>query len=155
MKKDVVIVLTFLVVVSLGISGYLLIHKSQTDGVKELRREAKAEAAKAKAAEEAMAAAEAKATAEVKAAAEAKEQSEFVEKAIRESLKMPEGELAKVDLEKVTVLYLTNPDITDVGLKELVKLQELKELWLGGIKITDAGVDELQLALPDCEIYGP
>ena len=155
MQKAVVIVLTFVVVVSLGISGYLLIHKSQTDGVKELRREAKAEAAKAKAAEEAMAAAEAKATAEVKAAAEAKEQSEFVEKAIRESLKMPEGELAKVDLEKVTVLYLTNPDITDVGLKELVKLQELKELWLGGIKITDAGVDELQLALPDCEIYGP
>ena len=58
-------------------------------------------------------------------------------------------------MEKVTVLYLTNPDITDVGLKELVKLQELKELWLGSIKITDAGLAELQLALPDCEIYGP
>ena len=155
MQKAVVIVLTFVWVVSLGISGYLLIHKSQTDGVKELRREAKAEAAKAKAAEEAMAAAEAKATAEVKAAAEAKEQSAFVEKAIRESLKKTAGELTEADLEKVRVLYLTNPDITDVGLKELVKLQELKELWLGGIKITDAGVDELQLALPDCEIYGP
>ena len=155
MKKGVVVVLTFLVVVSLGISGYLLIHKSQTDGVKELRREAKAEAAKAKAAEEAMAAAEAKAAAEVKAAAEAKEQSAFVEKAIRESLKKNTGELTEADLEKVRVLYLTNPDITDVGLKELVKLQKLKELWLGGIKITDAGVSELQLALPDCEIYGP
>ena len=155
MKKGVVVVLTFLVVVSLGISSYLLIHKSQTDRIAELRREAKAEAAKARAAEEAMAAAEAKVAAEAKAAAEAKEQSAFVEQAIRESLKMPEGEFTKADLEKVTVLYLTDPDITDMGLKELVKLQKLKELWLGGIKITDAGVAELQLALPDCEIYGP
>ena len=155
MKKAVVIVLTFLVVVSLGISGYLLIHKSQADRIVELRREAKAEAAKAKAAEEAMAVAEAKSAAEAKAAAEAKEQSAFVEQAIRESLKMPEGEFTKADLEKVTVLYLTDPDITDVGLKDLVKLHKLKELWLGGIKITDAGVAELQLALPDCEIYAP
>ena len=46
MQKAVVIVLTFVVVVSLGISGYLLIHKSQTDRIAELRREAKAEAAK-------------------------------------------------------------------------------------------------------------
>lgn len=68
---------------------------------------------------------------------------------------MPEGDLTKADLEKVRVLYLTDPDITDVGLKELVKLQELKELWLGSIKITDAGLAELQLALPDCEIYVP
>ena len=155
MKKGVVIVLTFLVVVSLGISGYILIHKSQTDRIAELRREAKAEAAKAKAAEEAIEEAETKATAEAKAVAEAKEQSAFVEQAIRKNLKMPEGDLTKADLEKVRVLYLTNPDITDVGLKELVKLQELKELWLGSIKITDAGVAELQLALPDCEIYGP
>ena len=155
MRRDVFIVLIFLVVVSLGISGYLLIHKSQADRIVELRREAKAEAAKAQAAEETIAAAEAKATAEAKAVAEAKEQSAFVEQAIRKNLKMPEGDLAKADLEKVRVLYLTNPDITDVGLKELVKLQELKELWLGSIKITDAGVAELQLALPDCEIYGP
>jgi hypothetical protein len=155
MRRDVFIVLIFLVVVSLGISGYLLIHKSQADRIVELRRGAKAEAAKAQAAEEAIAAAEAKATAEAKAVAEAKEQSAFVEQAIRKNLKMPEGDLTKADLEKVRVLYLTNPDITDVGLKELVKLQELKELWLGSIKITDAGVAELQLALPDCEIYGP
>ena len=146
MRRDVFIVLIFLVVVSLGISGYLLIHKSQADRIVELRRGAQAEA---------IAAAEAKATAEAKAVAEAKEQSAFVEQAIRKNLKMPEGDLAKADLEKVRVLYLTNPDITDVGLKELVKLQELKELWLGSIKITDAGVAELQLALPDCEIYGP
>ena len=155
MRRDVFIVLIFLVVVSFGISGYLLMHKSQVDRIVELRREAKAEAAKAQAAEETIAAAEAKATAEAKAVAEAKEQSAFVEQAIRKNLKMPEGDLAKADLEKVRVLYLTNPDITDVGLKELVKLQELKELWLGSIKITDAGVAELQLALPDCEIYGP
>ena len=155
MRRDVFIILIFLVVVSLGISGYLLMHKSQVDRIVELRREAKAEAAKAQAAEEAIAAAETKATAEAKAVAEAKEQSAFVEQAIRKNLKMPEGDLTKADLEKVRVLYLTNPDITDVGLKELVKLQELKELWLGSIKITDAGVAELQLALPDCEIYGP
>ena len=155
MRRDVFIVLIFLVVVSLGISGYLLIHKSQADRIVELGREAKAEAAKAQAAEEAIAAAEAKATAEAKAVAEAKEQSAFVEQAIRKNLKMPVGDLTKADLEKVSVLYLTNPDITDVGLKELVKLQELKELWLGSIKITDAGLAELQLALPDCEIYGP
>ena len=42
MQKAVVIVLTFVVVVSLGISGYLLIHKSEAERVAEIGREAMA-----------------------------------------------------------------------------------------------------------------
>ena len=53
----------------------------------------------------------------------------IVEKAIRKSLKKPQGELTKTDLAKVTRLNLV------------------------GTKITDAGVAELQKALPNCKIH--
>jgi hypothetical protein len=43
--------------------------------------------------------------------------------------------------------------ITDVGLKEVAKLQKLTVLDLSECKITDAGVAELQKALPKCEIH--
>jgi len=100
----------------------------------------------------------------------------IVEKAIREELEKPEGELTKADLEKVTKLYLRDTQITDAGLKELAKLQKLTDLrlsgtqitdaglkevaklenltslYLGGTKITDAGVAELKKALPKCFI---
>jgi len=52
----------------------------------------------------------------------------IVEEALRDSLEKPEGELTKADLEKVT------------------------ELNLRETQITDAGVAELQKALPKCEI---
>ena len=42
MKKGVVVVLTFLVVVSLGISGYLLIHKSEAERIADIEKKAQA-----------------------------------------------------------------------------------------------------------------
>ena len=79
----------------------------------------------------------------------------IVEKAIREELEKPTGELTKADLEKVTQLhlYLTPiTKITDASLKEVAKLQQLKALVLTGNQITAAGVAELQKALPKCKI---
>ena len=103
-----------------------------------------------------------------------------VEKAIRKELKKTTGELDQTDLGKVTLLSLDDgPKITDAGLKELAKLQQLIILNLGDTKITDvglkevakcnqltnldllgtkvtkAGVTELKKALPNCEIFGP
>ena len=78
----------------------------------------------------------------------------FVEKAVRKSLEKSEGQLTAADLEKVTSLRLPFPQITDVGLKELAKLQNLEELYLP-TQITKAGVAELKKALPNCKIYGP
>ena len=100
----------------------------------------------------------------------------IVEKAVRKSLKKPEGKLTKADLAKVTELYLYRTKTTDAGLEEVAKLQQLEELWLHNTKITDvglkdvdklqqltnlfltntkvtkAGVAELQKALPKCII---
>ncbi|MCH2602702.1 MAG: hypothetical protein MKZ76_06980 [Pedosphaera sp.] len=67
----------------------------------------------------------------------------IVEKAVRKSLEKPEGELTEADLEKVTSLRLPFRQITDVGLKEVAKLQNLKHLWLDNTRITDAGLKEI------------
>ena len=58
----------------------------------------------------------------------------------------------QADLEKVMRLDLEGPDITNEGLKELAKLQNLKELTLNGTKVTMAGVGELRKELPNCDI---
>ena len=80
----------------------------------------------------------------------------IVEKAVRESLEKPEGEITEADLEKVTLLHsLVGTKFTDAGLKEVAKLQQLRELYLIGTKVTKAGVAELKKALPNCSIYGP
>jgi hypothetical protein len=42
--------------------------------------------------------------------------------------------------------------VTDEGLKELAPLKNLTILDLLGTAVTDAGVKELQKALPKCEI---
>ena len=67
----------------------------------------------------------------------------FVEKAVRKSLEKPEGELTVADLEKVTGLELGGTQITDAGLKDLAKFQNLKDLGLGGTQITDEGLKEV------------
>jgi len=67
----------------------------------------------------------------------------IVEKAVRESLKKPTGELTEADLEKVTVVYFNGTKITDAGLKELAKLQQLERLSLRDTQITDAGLKEM------------
>ena len=70
-------------------------------------------------------------------------QNVIVEKAIRASLKKPEGELTKADLEKVTSLNLNNTIMLDEGLKELPKLKKLRYLRLFGTQITDEGLKEV------------
>ncbi len=80
------------------------------------------------------------------------EDNVLIEKAIREGLKKPTGELTKADLAKVTRLSLSDTKITDTGLKEVAKLQKLTTLDLYSTKVTRAGVDELQKALPKCNI---
>ena len=64
-------------------------------------------------------------------------------------VKLPRNPQA--NLEKVTILILTNNQLTDVkGLEKLTKLERL------GLKdnpvLTKAQIDELQKALPKCEI---
>ena len=97
-----------------------------------------------------------------------------IEKAIRESLKWPVGEITKEDLEQIKGLRLDNNQLTDV--KCLEKLTQLEKLFLGSNKLTDVKglenltqlkelelrysrgltkvqIAELQKALPKCTIY--
>ena len=77
----------------------------------------------------------------------------IIEKAIRKSLKKPTGELTKSDLERATELTLIGTRITDKGLEEVSKLENLAKLYLYNYEeITKAQIDELQKALPKCEI---
>jgi Leucine-rich repeat (LRR) protein len=65
-----------------------------------------------------------------------------IEKAIRIATKKPTGELAKVDLEKVTRLSLRDNQLTDV--KGLEKLTQLTELYLTDNQLTDVtGLEKL------------
>ena len=79
-------------------------------------------------------------------AAEAESQANqklIVEKAIRDSLKKPEGELTEAELGKITMLNLIKTRITDEGLKEVAKLQKLKKLYLTFTQITDEGLNDV------------
>ena len=67
----------------------------------------------------------------------------IVEKAIREILDKPEGELTEADAAKVTELNLDDTEITDVGLKEVIKLKQLDSLKLEDTQITDVGLKDL------------
>ena len=67
----------------------------------------------------------------------------IVEKAVRQSLKKPEGELTKTDLEKVTSLDLTYKKLTEVP-QGLEKLTQLRSLNLTDNKLTDVkGLENL------------
>ena len=52
----------------------------------------------------------------------------------------------------VKMVELMSTKITDAGLEHFKGLTELEALVLHGNKITDAGVAELQKALPNCKI---
>ena len=78
-----------------------------------------------------------------------------VERAVRKSLKKPEGKLTEADLEKVTSLNLGRTQITDEGLKEVAKLQQLAIIDLDFTKVTKTGVAELRKALPNCRFTAP
>ena len=59
-------------------------------------------------------------------------------------------EVAK--LQQIELLYLERTQITDAGLMEVAKLQKLSGLDLTGTKTTDAGLAEVVIALPECVI---
>ena len=69
----------------------------------------------------------------------------IVEQAVRDSLEKPVGEITEADLEKVTILMLNgdllySTEITDEGLVDLAKLQNLEKLGLAHTQITDTGL---------------
>ena len=97
----------------------------------------------------------------------------IVEKAIREKIKKPMGELTKADCKKVTKLSLLGNQLISVkslekltrlkslnlranqltDVKGLEKLTQLEDLWLeDNPDLTKAQIDELQKALPKCYI---
>lgn len=47
----------------------------------------------------------------------------------------------------------SNPDITDAGLLHLASIKSLQKLGLQGTSVTEAGVNKLQAAIPNCFIY--
>ena len=56
-------------------------------------------------------------------------------------------------LQQLTNLNLAYTKITDAGLKDVAKLQQLEVLFLGNTQVTNAGVAELKKALPNCSIH--
>jgi internalin A len=52
----------------------------------------------------------------------------------------------------LTWLNLTGTNVTDAGIKELAALTRLHTLSVADTWVTAAGVQELQKALPKCEI---
>ena len=42
--------------------------------------------------------------------------------------------------------------MTDAGLEHLQRMKQLIEIYLGGTRVTAAGVKKLQQALPNCRI---
>ena len=103
-----------------------------------------------------------------------KSSADAFEYAIRETLKKPEGELTKADLEKLTYLTLHRNRLTELP-KSLEELTQLTHLWLNSNQLTNvnglekltrlkvlcldynpaltkAQIAELQKALPKCEI---
>jgi hypothetical protein len=57
------------------------------------------------------------------------------------------------NLSDLRELSLENTQINDAGLENLKALSHLEELYLRGTNVTYAGVNELQQALPKCEIF--
>ena len=76
-------------------------------------------------------------------------------KAIRQSLEKHKGQLTVRHLEKIKYLNLKYSKITDAGLKEVAKLQNLREFSWTRTKATAEAAAELSKALPNCKIYGP
>jgi hypothetical protein len=57
------------------------------------------------------------------------------------------------ELRELQELHLDNAQVTDLGLEYLKGATQLERLHIAGTHVTDEGVKELQLALPNCEIY--
>ena len=61
--------------------------------------------------------------------------------------------LAKV--RNLRSLAIRDTVIGDKGIALIAKLKSLKRLWIERTRITKTGLEELQKALPECEIFGP
>jgi hypothetical protein len=55
-------------------------------------------------------------------------------------------------LKNLKALYLSTTQVSDAGLKELAALKNLQVLYLSNTKETAAGVQELLKSLPKCQI---
>ena len=55
-------------------------------------------------------------------------------------------------LKRLTFLELRGTQVTEDGPKELVGLKQLATLYLTRTPVTEAGVEELRQALPKCRI---
>ena len=66
-----------------------------------------------------------------------------VEKAVRAALFWPKGELTEADLQDITYLNLKDTKITDAGLKDVAKLQNLSIFFSIRTQITDEGLKDL------------
>ena len=74
---------------------------------------------------------------------ESNPQNVLIEKAIRQQISKPTGELTTVDLENLEELHLQGMRITDKDLKGLAKLTQVTKLYLWRTQITDAGLEEV------------
>ena len=62
------------------------------------------------------------------------------------------GRVSQNEQGEVVGVDFFGPKLTDVGLAHLTGLTALERLRLGNTQVTDAGVAELQKALPSCAI---
>ena len=69
------------------------------------------------------------------------QQNVLIEKEIRNQLSKPAGELTKSDLARVDTLFFSGAYLTDTGLKELAKVQNLKDLCLWCCPVIDADLN--------------
>jgi hypothetical protein len=49
-------------------------------------------------------------------------------------------------------LDLQHSGVTDKGLEQLERLSSLKQLWLSGTVVTDAGMKQLREAIPNLKV---
>lgn len=56
-------------------------------------------------------------------------------------------------LQSISGLFLSDTNITDAGLRELAALGNLKILHVSNTKVTKEGVQELEKAIPKCKIF--
>ena len=73
-----------------------------------------------------------------------------IEEAIREEIGKPEGDLTKGDFEYLRELKLIGNQISDVT--PLKDLTQLTWLYLGHNQISESGIEDLQKALPECNM---
>lgn len=56
-------------------------------------------------------------------------------------------------LPKLATLFLANADITDVELAHLKEFKKLTQLWFYNQEIVEGGMEDLQQALPNCQLH--